>query len=346
MAVPIRSLRSEIIINLTAVPLDISQGVESVTYRMAGNSDSELSVQVQMFATQWNTPPRIGDTLTAKFWYEDLPLSSWRSGTCWIYAIESDGVFLYFKATNYNILRLTLPSAVNGDDIEYVDKTLRNIVDLAVSELQIPLTGVSLTANTSFIGTAENANDTSVIAQGDRSYLEMSYEWGRKFGFLVYCWRNALYCEDYLKDYNLTSVPTYTIQNTISNRVSLNDLSETKRFIRIYRLPNFRLDYTIPWVRSGKSVDVSQEGYYKDIASRDRRRIGLALEAAGEAKSAMLSIPGTTDDRIRPGTRISLQGGFTDVQKGEYIIKEVSQNLISPQSGWQTTIRATKAYPF
>ena len=347
MATQIQSLKLEIILTIDSVPIDITAGVMGVTYRMAANVDSELNIQVQLFGNLWTTPPEVGDTITAKYWYESSAANSWRSGTCWIYSISSNGFYLNLKATNYNPLLLTIPSQSSGDDIIYEDKTLRNIIDLAVSELNIGLTGVSAAANTTFIGTAENPNETIVKATGDRSYLEMVYEWARRFGFMAYAWRNAFYCEDYLKDYALsTGIPTYKIQDTIESRVEFTELNDVRRFIRIYRLPNFRTDYTITWVRSGRTVDVSSEGYYKDVTSRQRRRIGLSLEAAGSAKSVMLVIPGTTDDKIRPGTRISLQGGFADVQKGEYIINEVTQNVMSPVAGWQTSIRATKAYAF
>lgn len=346
MTTQIKSLKVEVILTIGGTPIDITNGVEGISYRKAANTDSELSVQVQIYSGLWVTSPGIGDTITVKYWYEATPATSWRSGTCWLYSIESNGFYLNLKATNYNILLLTLPSQVSGDNVVHNNKTLRNIVDLAVGELAIPLTGVSASATTAFVGTTDDPFGSTVTAIGDRSYLELCYEWGRKFGFMVYTWRNALYCEDYLKDYALTSVPTYSIQDTIDSRVSVTDMNDIRRFLRLYRTPNTRIDYTIPWVRSGRAVSVESEGYYKDAASRDRRRIGLALEAAGQAKSMMLSIPGTPDDRIRPGTRVSLQSGFAEIQKGEYILNEVSQNVLSPSAGWVTTMRGTKAYAF
>lgn len=344
MAGQIQSVYQKVIITIASVAYDVSASVESAQFRIVANSNSELVVRFTTPSLPSGIVPDIGTLITLEIWGSFFPNDKFRSGNCYVTECVTDGYYFDLRAVPFDISKIVIP----GDGVTpttLTNNTLRMLADAAKTALAIPATGISADAVNVYIGTVVSGAATQVTASIDRPYLEALYDWSSKLAYYAYCWRNALYCVDFLEDYGSLSAPVYKFSDCIESRVSFGNIADSKVFRNIYRLPAATAVYSIPWVRFGKIQDMASEGHYYNSKAGQRRAYGLALQSAGAAQSVAIEISGIVNDNLRPGKRFDLGDGFFNRIKGAYIITEITHS-IRTREGWKISIRGIKAYTF
>lgn len=303
----------------------------SVKYQDAMTTDTSI-LELEFDATASGLPQE-GDSIEIKWGYENSSSSQWfNSGThkCDYPEQRYDPNILRMGAQSYDY-QLSLNSS---QQVNYFEQPLSSIVSSIANTFNLRVIG---SISPVIAGAASDPG--SPVKVSGAGYADILRQLAEDYGYRLKLRLGNLYFESFSSLESQGAIATFSPGNTVRAEF-IRRISGLYRMARVYYdtgFPATAVDNDVP---NNNTLDLKEEGYYKNVSSALLRSNGAIKLLNRLRHSGSLQVEGQYF--LEPGKNINLSG-FGDSDNGKFQIERVIHD-VSPQSGWSTTLEVRKVF--